>query len=135
MMDYGMGFGLWGVLATAVNLLLGGSFIYSIFTMRSQRMKAKAEADGAKAQSESTELDNVEKAVKIWREMAEQLKTEVRESRQNYESVVAEVNELKKAVKCLNATNRKVLRLLTEISHENYKDVANIIRSEIEQSQ
>lgn len=135
MMDYGMGFGIWGVLATAVNLLLGGSFVYSIFTMRSQRMKAKAEADGAKAQSESTELDNVEKAVKIWREMAEQLKNEVRESRVNYESVVAEMNELKKAVKRLNATNRKVLRLLTEISHENYADMARIIREEIEQSQ
>jgi len=135
MMDYGIGFGVWGVVSTAINILLGGGFIYSVITIRSQKMKAKAEAKGALAQSESTELDNVEKAIKIWREMAESLKTELREARSDYERVVLEVDDLKRAVKCLNATNRKVLKLLTEMSHENYKEVAQVIQREIENNQ
>lgn len=135
MMDYGIGFGVWGVVSTAINILLGGGFIYSVITIRSQKMKAKAEAKGALAQSESTELDNVEKAIRIWREMAESLKAELREARSDYERVVAEVDDLKRAVKCLNATNRKVLKLLTEMSHDNYKDVASAIQKEIENNQ
>lgn len=133
MMDYGMGFGVWGVLSTAISMILGGGFTY-LFTIRSQRMKAKAEASGAQAQAESTELDNVEKAVKIWREMAEMLKQELRETRSNYDNVVTEVNGLKMAVRNLNHTNRKVLKLLTEISNENYKEVATIIMKEIEEN-
>lgn len=135
MMDYGIGFGVWGVVSTAINILLGGGFVYSVITIRSQKMKAKAEAKGALAQSESTELDNVEKAIKIWREMAESLKTELREARSDYERVLLEVDDLKRAVKCLNTTNRKVLKLLTEMSHENYKEVAQVIQREIENNQ
>lgn len=135
MMDYGIAYGVWGVVSTAINILLGGGFIYSIITLRSQRMKAKAEAKGAMALSESTELDNVEKAVKIWREMAESLKTELRETRGKYDLIVSEVDELKRAVKSLNATHRKVLKLLTEMSHENYKEVASAIQKEIENNQ
>ncbi len=135
MMDYGMGFGIWGVVSTAINIVLGGGFVYSIITIRSQRDKAKAEAKGAMAQTESTELDNVEKAVKIWREMAEMLEKELRETRLNYERIVSEVDELKRAVKSLNCTHRRVLKLLTEMSHDNYREVATAIQQEIENNQ
>lgn len=135
MMDYGFDFGVWGLVSTIANVILGGGLGISLLTLRSQKRKAKGEAQQTVAQAESTELDNVEKAIRIWREMAENFKAELQTSSKKYEEVLKEVGELKEAVKRLNVTNRKILKLLATITHENFEKVAKDIRDEIEQAQ
>lgn len=132
MMEYGFDFGVFGLISSIVNLIFGSGLVISLFTLRSYKRKAKAEAQQTIAQAESTELDNIEKAIKIWREMAENFKDELKISQEKYEEVLKEVSELKEAVKRLNVTNRKILKLLATITHENFENVAKEIRDEIE---
>jgi len=135
MMDLGgFDFGIWGVVSTIVASIFGGGFVGSFLTVRAQRKKATAEAKGAEATAESTELDNVEKAIKIWREMAESLKTELTASNAKYDAVAKQVEALRKDVKQLNCTNQKILKLLDKISHENLESTVEEIKSEIQKS-
>ncbi|MEN6423280.1 MAG: hypothetical protein ABFD76_15175 [Smithella sp.] len=103
-----------------------------MLTIKSQRKKALAEAQGAEASAESIELDNMEKAVRIWRETAEAFKQEVAESRAKYEEIVAQVSELKKSIDRLNSTNAKILRLLDKMSPSNFEKMVSEIRNELE---
>jgi chromosome segregation ATPase len=119
------------IISVMLNLLFGGGII-AMLTIKSQRKKAFAEAQGAEASAESTELDNMEKAVKIWRETAEAFKQEVAESRAKYEEIVAQVNELKKSIDRLNSTNAKILRLLDKMSPSNFEKMVTEIRNELE---
>lgn len=57
------------IITPILSAITTGSITY-IFTVKQMRKKATAEAKGA-------ELDNVEKAVKIWRELSEKLNIEV----------------------------------------------------------
>ncbi len=52
------------------------------------RRKENAEVKG-------TELDNIEKAVKMWREMAEELKGQVEDLSQKVDTLMAEVHDLR----------------------------------------
>lgn len=130
----GFDFGVWGVVSTVVASVFGGGFVGSFLTVRAQRKKATAEAKGAEANAESTELDNVEKAIKIWREMAESLKSELTASNAKYEAVAKQVEALRRDVRKLNCTNRKILDLLENISHDNLEVTVKEIRDEIKKS-
>jgi len=118
------------ILITAISTLLGGG-IGAIFTLRASRKKAFAEAAGANAQAESTELDNVEKAITIWREMAVELKNELQESRTKYLEVGKQVEDLRKEVCNLTATSNKILKMLDRITHDNLEKVIEQIKDEI----
>jgi len=122
------------MVSTIVASLLGGGFVGGLLTWKAQKKKADAEAKGADASAESTELDNVEKAIKIWRDIAESLKNQRDDALINYEVLVKEVSGLKKSIRCLTATNQKILRLLASISHENFEIVAKEIQDEIEKA-
>jgi predicted RNase H-like nuclease (RuvC/YqgF family) len=122
------------VVSIALNLIFGGGFIITLLTLRAQRKKAGAEAKGAEATAESTELDNVEKAIKIWREMAENLKTQRDEAIASFSEVSKQVEALRRDVKKLNCTNQKILKLLDQISHENLERMVKEIKDEIEKS-
>jgi predicted nucleic acid-binding Zn-ribbon protein len=86
------------IASLALNLIFGGGIIITFITLKSQRKKAAAEADGAIASADSTELDNVDKAIKIWREMAMELKSELTSSRTKYEEVSVKVESLRRDV-------------------------------------
>lgn len=113
-----------------LNLLLGGGLI-AVFTMRAQKKKVNAEAEAAEANAESNELDNVEKAIKIWREMAENLKTELGKRDDEYKVMQTQLREFKKAVDKMNATNAKILRILETISKDNFEGPVEQIKKEI----
>lgn len=121
---------LTAIIITVFSALFGGG-IGSVITFKATRKKAGAEAKGAEATAESTELDNVEKAIKIWREMAESLKTELENSRSKYDEVTRQVIDLKKAVDRLNSSNQRILKLLDRISPENMDKLIAEIKHEI----
>lgn len=126
-----MPYSVFDMISLALNLILGGGFIF-ILTVRAQKKKANAEAQGAEALAESTELDNVEKAIKIWREMAESLRLELQDSRHKYEEIVSQVAELKKSIDRLNNTNARILRMLDKMSPSNFDKLVAEIKQEIE---
>jgi redox-regulated HSP33 family molecular chaperone len=113
---------------------LGGGFLITILTLRAQRKKANAEAKGADALAESTELDNVTKAITIWREMAENMSKELADSRAKYDEVTSLVKKLQSSVDKLNCTNQKILKLLDKISHENLESTVAEIKNEIKKN-
>ncbi len=143
-----MSYSLFEILSLLLNLLLGGGII-AVFTMRSQRKKVAAEASREVASADSVELDNVEKAIKIWREMAESLKSELTESREKYNAALADwqvqARDLKTTVEKLNSTNEafssklqditrrlgKILKLLEKISPDNIEGPVEQIKNEI----
>lgn len=122
---------LFGTISIVLNALLGGGILFQFFTIKAQRTKASAEADGAKATAESTELDNVDKAITIWREMAVELKNELQESRTKYLEVGKQVEDLRKEVCKLTATSNKILKMLDRITHDNLEKVIEQIKDEI----
>jgi anthranilate/para-aminobenzoate synthase component I len=120
------------LISVVLNLVFGGGFLVSFLTLRSQKKKAGAEAKGAEATAKSTELDNVEEAIKIWRETAESLKVQRDDALTAFNEISKQVESLQKDVRKLTSTNQKILKLIAIISHENYADVAKKIQDEIE---
>tara|TARA_Y100000768_G_C23778970_1_gene587037 strand:+ start:204 stop:548 length:345 start_codon:yes stop_codon:yes gene_type:complete len=92
-----------------------GGFTGWFFTRRHKRAQAKG-----------TELDNVEKATAIWRELAEDLKSEVHKMREKQSYVLDkqdelivenkrltyEITKLEKKVQALTRENKKLRELL-----------------------
>lgn len=124
------GFGIWSVVSSLISALLGGGMVW-IFAMKAQKKRLNAEAKGAEANAESTELSNVEKAITIWRQMAESLRAELEASRSKYDEVTKQVVELRKSVDKLNTQNQRILKLLDRISPENMDKLIAEIKHEI----
>jgi len=122
---------LLSIISIILNGLLGGGFFIQFVTLRSLRVKAQAEADTASANTESVELENVNKAITIWREMAESLKAELKESRDKYSEVAEQVEALRKEVAKVNNTSNKILRLLDRITIDNLEKIVEQIKVEI----
>ena len=123
-----MSYSAFEIIIQVAGLLVGGAFgggVVTFFTMRAQRKKANAEAQGAEASADSIELDNTEKAIKIWRELAEA-------SAEKYNQVIEQVHQLKMTVDRLNRTNSKILRLLEKISPDNIEGPVSEIKKEID---
>lgn len=97
----------------------GGVGLIGLLTLKQQKLKAQAEAKGAEAIAESSELDNVDKAVKIWRDLAESMEQRNKELEKN---LVAEIELLRKEVKKQNATINKILKILDSIDHDNLEE-------------
>ena len=120
-----------GILSIVLNALLGGGLLFQFITLRAQRKKADAEAEGAKATAETTELKNVETAISIWREMALQLKNELENQRSQYVEVTTHVDALRREVKRLTEASNKILKLLDRITPENLERMKEQIKAEI----
>lgn len=110
-------------------LLSGG--LVTLLTMRSLKVKAAAEAKTAEATAESNELENVDKAIKIWREMAERLYGELEESRRENAKFMLEVSSLKKEVSKLSSTTNRIARILDQITPENMEHKVEQLKNEI----
>jgi len=121
------------IIITVVSALAGGG-VGSMLTFKATRKKAGAEAKEAEATAESAELDNVNKAITIWREMAENLKAQRDEALNSFGEMSKQVEALRKDVRKLNCTNRKILDMLENISHDNLESTVKEIRDEINKS-
>ncbi len=108
-----------------LNLVLGGGLIGSLVTLRAKKKKASAEA-------KASELDNVQEAITIWREMAENLRKELEASRKENELVTEqmrkEVESLRRAVSRLTSVNNKMVKLLDKITPENLDSMVEQIK-------
>ncbi len=112
------------ILSFVLNAILGTGFI-ALVTLRSTKKKAASEA-------KAKELDNVQEAIGIWRQMAEDLKNELDTSRANYEKNASdmkrELESLRRAVTRLTSVNNKMVKLLDKITPENLDDMVKQIK-------
>jgi chromosome segregation ATPase len=112
-----------------ISFIAGGG-LYALFTIGAKRRQANAEAAKSEVDVKSIEvdlkgkeLDQVEQAVKIWRESAE-----ASEKRYNelYDKMVTEMSKMQQSmtdmettIKKLTATNNQILKILKDINHDN----------------
>ena len=120
-----------------ISIIVSGLFsggVATLLTMRSLKVKAAAEAKTAEATAESNELDNVDKAIKIWREMAEKLYGELDESRRENTQFMLEISLLKKEVTKLSNITNRIAKILDQITPENMEKKVNQIKSELHET-
>lgn len=117
-------YGIWMMLSSLFSALFGGGAMY-LFTVKSKKKEAAAQAHNAEAVAETTELNNVQIAIKIWREMAEKLQEELNEQKTKSLELIAEINKLSVEVATLNkevlrltGINTKILRIIDKINPE-----------------
>lgn len=98
----------------------------TVVTLRSVKVRANAEAQKAVAEARTTELQNVESAIKIWRDMATEMSDK-------YDHVLVELDKLRREVNRLNTINNRIVKLLDRITPENLESVIETIKKEIQQ--
>lgn len=111
-------YGIWMIISSLTSAILGGGAIY-LFTLKSKKKEAAATARNTEALADGSELNNVEKAIKIWRDMAEKLATELEEQRKKSDELKSQLDKLTKEVSRLSCINNKILTLLDKITPEN----------------
>jgi hypothetical protein len=80
----------WDIISTIINLLLGGGFIVTLVTLKSQKKKAETQA-------EKGELDNIEQATRIlMANIVEPLKKEL-------SAVRRELSKFRRAIEKINS--------------------------------
>lgn len=109
------------ILSLILNGLLGSGFVITLFTLRPIKRKAKADATGS-------ELDNVQEAITIWREMAEKMHKELEEAKERNEKMFKELESLRRAVSRLTTVNNKMVKLLDKITPENLDSMIEQIK-------
>jgi len=117
--------GIFEILSLILNVLLGTGFLVTFVTLKSAKLEAAAKAEKAVAEVKSSEIQNVEAAIKIWRDMAESMAT------QNSE-IMNEVEKLRMEVNRLRLMNNKIVRLLDRITPENMSQMVQKIKEEID---
>lgn len=116
------------ILSLVLNLALGTGLFVTLVTLRAVRREANAKAKKEEASAKGSEIDNVDAAVKIWRDLATSMG-------ERQEKLAGQVEELSVEVRRLkNATNR-VIRLLDRITPENMSEMIETIKKEIEHEQ
>jgi dihydropteroate synthase len=113
--------GTFEIISLILNLLLGSGMIVTLFTLKSTKAKAAADA-------RASEINNVDSVAKMWRELAEKMGNQ-------YAEMSVQVDKLTKEVNRLRAINSKIVRLLDRITPENLVDMIEKIKQEINQSE
>lgn len=108
-----------------LNLALGSGLIVTLVTLKAAKKEADARAEKVRAEAAANEIQNVEAAIKIWRDMAESMA-------QRHEALMAQVEDLRKEVNRLRLINNKIVKLLDRITPENLVETIDKIRKEIE---
>lgn len=129
------------IVIALISLLGGGGFTY-LFTIRATRKKVTAEANKTQEEANKTksdvktsELDNVQEAIAIWRGIAEDMKIE----RDEYKAAFLEVSahntnmaeqmaSIRKELAKLSATNNKMVKLLDKITPDNLNEMVDKIK-------
>lgn len=113
------------IVSLVLNLVLGTSLIVTLTTLRSIKREAEANAKKAEALAKGSEIENVDAAVKIWRELA--IKMSERQAK-----LSTQVDELSVEVRRLKNATNKIARLLDRITPENLGEMVDTIKKEIE---
>lgn len=123
------------IISLIANLVLGGGLIVTLGTLKATRAKAAAEANRAQSEVKTSELDNVQEAIKIWREMAEGLKLELLATKADYASIKSDyasmseqVSGLRREVVKLTTINTKMVKLLDKITPDNLGEMVDKIK-------
>ncbi len=123
------------LISIILNIVFGGSFLASVLTLRAQKKKAMAEADVEQGNVKTKELDNVQEAITIWREMAESLKVERDEYKANYIEVqkhnadmAVQMEAIRKELTRLANINSKMVKLLDKITPDNLEQMVEQIK-------
>lgn len=118
--------------------IVGSGSLTGVISWVFARRKNIAEAQQSEAQAAISELDVVEKAIKIWREMSEQLKQELEQSRcligelkAQVDNMAEENQALRLEVAKLRTTNGKIVRALEKITPENFLHVVNELKQKL----
>ena len=127
----GYAFSWFEVVNTALTVLFGGGFLITLITLRAQRKRAKGEADQAAALADGTELDNVEKAIRIWREMAQSLEAELRSTREKVDAMQKQIEELQREVVTLRKTSNNILCKVNKMNNENFAAIVEEIKKDM----
>ena len=107
------------VVSIFLNLVLGSGVIVSLVTLRAQRKKVLTEVD-------SNEIQNVDRAVTIWRKLAEDIDVRYNDLNDTYNKVTAQMAtmenkmvEMEGTIRQLTQTNRQIIKILNSINHDN----------------
>lgn len=127
------------IISLLLNLVFGGGFITTLVTLKSSAKKADADV-------KTTELDNVQEAVKIWRETAETFKSELDSNRaaqkemtiqfkaeldgyrSSQEEMTKQMERLRSEVAKLSTINSKMVKLLDKINTDNLEQIVEQIK-------
>lgn len=108
-----------------LNLLFGGGLFVSVITLRSVKKEANSKAEKAAAEARADEIKNVESAIKIWREIAEDMSAK-------YNEVSSQVQLLSNEVVKLTKASNKIARILDKITPENLEESVRNMKKELE---
>lgn len=122
------------IIISFISAVFGGGLGY-VFTIKAIRKEAMAKADKVESEVKTNELDNVQEAIKIWREMAESLKGERDEYKQSYIEVqkhnsdmAEQMDAIRKELTRLTNINSKMVKLLDKITPENLSEMVETIK-------
>ncbi len=112
--------------------------VSSLLTWIFARRKNIAEALQSEAEAQKSELDVVEKAIRIWREMSEELRSELKAStlvieglRAKVEELAVENQSLRLEVAKLRCTNTKIVKALEKITPLNFDKVVQELKDKL----
>lgn len=112
------------IILSIVSIVLSVGFVTTLATLQEIKKEAKAKVQHAVADAKTTELENVETAIKIWRETAEQLSLK-------YDTVLLELERLRKEVNRLNRINTRIVKHLDRMTPENMEAIVEQIKQEL----
>lgn len=120
--------GVFEIISIVANVIFGGGLMLTLITLKSVRKEASGRAQKAVAQARTDEIQNVEAAIKIWREIAQDMA-------EKYDLVAAQVERLSKEVKRLNSINNRIVKLLDKITAENIEIMVDAIKQTINENE
>ena len=120
------------LISLILNFLFGAGLFVTLVTLKSVKQEAsgKAQKAGAEAEKEvaavkKDEIQNVEAAIKIWREMAESMA-------ERHDETMREVQALRCEVNRLRLINNRIVRLLDKITPDNLQTTVHKIKQEMQ---
>lgn len=116
----------WTTITSLVLTFVAGGGMFKLVTIGSKKKKAEAEA-------KTSELDNVQEAIKIWRDMAETLSIDLTKAREANNLISKQMNDMRSQVSSLMLTNDRILTMLNRMTCDNCKLVCEDIKNEINQ--
>lgn len=120
------------LISLLLNFLFGAGLFVTLVTLKSVKREASGRAQQAVAEAEKTvaavkkdEIQNVEAAIKIWRDMAENMA-------ERHAETMRQVELLRKEVNRLRLINNRIVKLLDKITPENLQATVEKIKKEME---
>ena len=120
------------LISLILNFLFGAGLFVTLVTLKSVKQEASGKAQKAVAEAEKEvaavkkdEIQNVEAAIKIWREMAESMA-------ERHDETMREVQALRCEVNRLRLINNRIVRLLDKITPDNLQTTVDKIKQEMQ---